>query len=71
MTVSYIQINGIEIFWNQTKRHLRKFNEIPRAHCNLFLKEYEWRFNNSDPKSQLRQLKQGDKESCYTFKLLN
>ena len=34
-------INGIENFWNQAKRHMRKFNVIPRQHFNLFLKEYE------------------------------
>ncbi|MGE4528694.1 MAG: IS1595 family transposase, partial [Rhodospirillaceae bacterium] len=27
-------------------------------HFDLFLKECEWRFNNSDPVSQLAQLKQ-------------
>ena len=51
-------INGIENFWNQAKRHLRKFNGIPRAHFHLFLRECEWRFNNSDPRAQLSQLKQ-------------
>ena len=51
-------INGIENFGNQAKRHLRKFNGIPKAHFHLFLKECEWRFNNSDPKRQLSQLKQ-------------
>ncbi len=51
-------INGIENFWNQAKRHMRKFNGIPAKHFSLFLKECEWRFNNPDPKSQLRQLKQ-------------
>lgn len=51
-------INGIENFWNQAKRHLRRFNGVPREHFPLFLKECEWRFNNSDPKSQLRQLTQ-------------
>jgi len=51
-------INGIENFWNQAKRHMRKFNGIPKAHFHLFLKECEWRFNNSDPKVQLRQLNQ-------------
>ena len=55
-------INGIENFWNQAKRHLRKFNGIPREHFHLFLKECEWRFNNSDRKSQLKQLKQWVKE---------
>ncbi len=51
-------INGIENFWNQAKRHLRRFNGIPRQHFGLFLKECVWRFNCSDPKKQLRQLKQ-------------
>ena len=51
-------INGIENFWNQAKRHLRKFNGIPKEHFNLFLKECEWRFNYSDPKDQLIILKQ-------------
>ena len=51
-------INGIENFWNQAKRHLRKFNGIPREYFHLFLKECEWRFNNSDPKTQLKQLNQ-------------
>jgi transposase len=32
-------INGIENFWNQAKRHLRKFNGIPKNNFNLFLKE--------------------------------
>ena len=51
-------INGIENFWNQAKRHLRKFNGIPKEHFYLFLKECEWRFNYSDPKDQLIILKQ-------------
>ena len=46
-------INGIENFWNQAKRHLRKFNGVPKQHFGLFLKEYEWQFNNSDPTIQL------------------
>jgi transposase len=50
-------INGIENFWNQAKRHMRKFNGIPKEHFNLFLKECEWRFNNPEPKVQLAQLK--------------
>ena len=55
-------INGIENFWNQAKRHMRKFNGVPRESFGLFLKECEWRFNNSDPKSQLKQLKQWARE---------
>ena len=48
-------INGIESFWNQAKRHMRKFNGVPKEHFGLFLKECEWHFNNSDPPLQLRQ----------------
>jgi transposase len=55
-------INGIENFWNQTKRHMRKFNGIPKEHFSLFLKECEWRFNNPKPQAQLNQLKQWVKE---------
>ena len=51
-------INGIENFWNQAKRHMRKFNGVPRQNFNLFLKECEWRFNNPNPQIQLQQLKQ-------------
>lgn len=51
-------INGIENFWNQAKRHLRKFNGVPKESFPLFLKECEWRFNNPNPKAQLTQLKQ-------------
>lgn len=38
-------INGIENFWNQAKRHMRRFNGIPKEQFPLFLKECEWRFN--------------------------
>ena len=38
-------INGIENFWNQAKRYLRRYNGIPRHHFHLFLKECEGRFN--------------------------
>ncbi len=51
-------INGIKNFWNQAKRHMRKFNGVPTAHFGLFLKECEWRFNNSTPQAQVVQLKQ-------------
>lgn len=40
------------------KRRLRKFNSIPKAHFELYLKECEWRFNNSNLKSQISILKQ-------------
>jgi len=38
-------INGIENFWSQAKRHLRRYNGIPRQNFELYLKECEWRFN--------------------------
>jgi len=50
-------INGIENFWNQAKRHLRKFNGIPRQNFPLFLKECEWRFNYG-PSDQLLKILQ-------------
>jgi len=56
-------INGIENFWNQAKRHMRKFNGVPKEHFPMFLKECEWRFNNPKPQAQLAQLKQWVKES--------
>ena len=34
-------INGIENFWNQAKRHMRKFNGVPKDNFPLFLKECE------------------------------
>ena len=55
-------INGIENFWNQAKRHMRKYNGVPRQHFNLFLKEYEWRFNTGTPKELLIDLKKLLKE---------
>jgi transposase len=50
-------INSIENFWSQAKRHLRRYNGIPKAHFYLFLKEREWRFNNGSPASLLKDLK--------------
>ena len=50
-------INGIENFWNQAKRHLRKFNGVPKNKFNLFLKECEFRFNYGSPKQLLTTLK--------------
>ena len=50
-------INGIENFWNQTKRMLSRYNGIPKAHFPLFLKETEFRFNYGKPSQQLRTLK--------------
>ena len=50
-------INGIENFWSQAKRHLRKFNGVPKDHFFLYLKECEWRFNNPDLSMQIRLLR--------------
>ncbi len=49
-------INGIENFWNQAKRHLRRYNGIPRSHFPLFLKECEWRFNYRPTRELLETL---------------
>ncbi|CAM3250589.1 ISXO2-like transposase domain-containing protein [Komagataeibacter xylinus] len=42
-------INGIKNFWSQAKRHLRRYNGIPRKDFHLFLAECEWRFNTRSP----------------------
>jgi transposase len=51
-------INGIENFWSQAKRVLRKYNGIPKESFPLFLKECEFRFNYGSPKQQLKILKE-------------
>lgn len=50
-------INGIENLWNQAKRHLRRFNGIPKNSFYWFLKECEWRFNGAGHNALLKQLK--------------
>ena len=50
-------INGIENFWNQAKRVLRKYNGIDRKSFPLFLKECKFRFNFGTPSQQLRILR--------------
>ena len=50
-------INGVENFWNQAKRLLRKYNGIVRKNFYLFLKECELRFNYGSSKQQFSQLK--------------
>lgn len=50
-------INGIENFWNQAKRHLRRFNGITPDNFYWFLKECEWRFNGGSHQQLLKQLK--------------
>lgn len=50
-------INGIENFWSQAKRHLRRYNGIPRQHFPLYLKECEWRFNTRPASRQIEMLR--------------
>lgn len=56
-------INGIENFWNQAKRHLRRFNGIKKDNFYWFLKECEWRFNGGNHQMLLKQLKYWVKQS--------
>lgn len=58
-------INGIENFWNQTKRHLRKFNGIKLENFYWFLKECEWRFNGGNHADLLKLLKYWYKQSKH------
>lgn len=51
------QIDNIESFWSQCKRHLRRYNGIPRHNFHLFLRECEWRFNYGSPAQLLKVLK--------------
>ena len=51
-------INGIENFWNQAKRHLRKYNGIPKQNFHLYLKECEWRFNYGAADQLLKTLRE-------------
>jgi transposase len=50
-------ISGIENFWNQAKRHLRRFNGIKPNNFHWFLKECEWRFNGGDHQNLYKNLK--------------
>jgi len=50
-------INGIENFWNQAKRHMRKYNGIKPDNFHWFLKECEWRSNGGNHADLLKQLK--------------
>ena len=50
-------INGIENFWSQAKRVLRKYNGIDKKHFHLFIKECEFRFNYGTPSNQLKVLR--------------
>jgi transposase len=50
-------INGIQNFWNQAKRHLRKFNGVPKSNFYYFIQECEWRFNFGSPSELIKTLK--------------
>lgn len=55
-------INGIENFWNQSKRILRKYNGIDKKHFHLFLKDEKqcfarFKFNYGSPSNQLKTLR--------------
>ena len=50
-------INGIESFWSYAKRHLVKFNGVPRHTFYLHLKETEFRFNHRNDNLYLALLK--------------
>jgi len=60
-------INGIENFWGQAKRHLRKYNGIPKEHFHLFLKECEWRFNGGSYQEKLKELRRWTKKDFSLF----
>ena len=51
-------INGMENFWNQAKRVLRKYNGIPKESFPLCLKEGESGFNYGTPEQQLKTLRE-------------
>jgi transposase len=57
------QFDSVESFWSQAKRHLHRYNGIPRRHFHLFLKECEWRFNHGSPAQLLKLLKAWIKSS--------
>jgi len=50
-------INGIENFWNQAKRILRKYNGIPAKQFYWFLKKSEFRLNYGSHRHQRSILK--------------
>ncbi|STZ09917.1 Transposase and inactivated derivatives [Moraxella caviae] len=50
-------INGIENFWNQSKRILRKYNGIDKKNFHLFIKKCEFRFNYGTPSQKLKTLR--------------
>ena len=58
-------INGIETFWNLTKRYMRKYNGIKPDNFYWFLKECEWRFIGGNDADLLKQLKSWYKQTKH------
>ena len=58
-------INGLENFWNQAKRHLRKFNGISKENFHLYLHECQWKFNNPSTKTQLKMLRKMARKNLF------
>lgn len=50
-------INGIENFWSQAERHLRRFNGMPKGSFPLFLQEVVWRYNTGTPENLLESVR--------------
>lgn len=50
-------INGLENFWSQAKRPLRRFNGVPKASFPVFRQECVWRFNGGTPRELLESLR--------------
>jgi transposase len=61
-------INGVENFWNQAKRHLRRYNGIPRAHFPLYLQGMRMALQPPPRKSLARNLKNlAQRNSIYPY----
>ncbi len=58
-------INGIENFWNQAKRPMRKFNGIKPDNFYWLLKACEWRLNGGNLKQLRNQLKHWHKHANH------
>ena len=58
-------INGIESFWNQAKRQMRKYNGIKPENFYWSLRECEWRFNGDRYSQLLKQLKSRHKQAKH------
>ena len=50
------QIDSIENFWNQAKRHLSRYHGLPRPPSHPFLTDCAWRLNYGSPTPPLSTL---------------